>query len=941
MVEDPVPSPDPTQPALASPIALALLERVLCDRRDGVQRTGDDYVAMFPGHEDLVRNELARLTASMARGDDYRIGRYRVLETIGRGGQGTVYLGLDERLGRRVALKLLTGLGGSSDSNKQRFRREAQAASRLQHPGLCALLDADEHDGVPFLVMQHIDGRPLLQHLESLSTDHRRDAAVRLFERIARALHHAHENGFVHRDVKPANVLVTAAGDPIVIDFGLVRGLGAEDAGLTRSGELFGTPAYLAPEQILASSPLADRRVDVWALGVSLYEALAGRRPFTAPTYEALCRAITDEEPTDLRRVPTVGSDLSLVVATALAKEPASRYATAAAFADDLGRVLRGEPVLARPVTVWMRTRRWARRNRLLATFLVLAVVQLVVGAVVSTLFVQRGIQNREWERVADLRAVEHILAEAGAAAGPAPSRIPVYDAWLERADRLVARLPLHRRRLEQLRAEALPATAADLGEPALDDRLTELAAEAEFAGKVATLRARRDRYAADLAALPADAPDWQRIDATAWASLIETPLRFAEHAAARLSVRADEAATIRARQTERTRWRLPSEIAQSQHDQIEKLITLVERMQGTGPGTIADIRARRDAAAALQRRLDGEDAAAWRRCVDDVARVDSPYRGLRLRPIAGLVPLGIDDRSGLWEFWHIGTGPRPQWQGEPSGRGRVVLADAGDEGVVLVLVPGGVFTMGSSRPGEGLPNAEPRAQPAEWPPHEVALDAFLMGKYEITHAQWATHGDPDTTFFSPRVPSSMGVAIDRRHPATKMAWQQAHDFCTFHDLDLPTEAQWEYAMRAGRTTRFPTGDDPDSLLGHTNLFDITRLALYPGGSVAEIGQPGSFDDGFAETAPVGSFLPNGFGLHDLIGNAGEWCRDRFFFFEQRRVRPGDGQRGSLAANHERTARVSCYLLPAIYCRSAMRSYFLPDSSWPFLGFRVMRRLDP
>ncbi len=941
------PSHEPTHGNASSAIVVALLERVLLDRQKGGQRSVEDYVAAFPGHEDLVRTELARLASDgppAAATSQDRIGRYRIVDTIGRGGQGIVYLALDERLGRRVALKLLTGFGSSSLAAKERFRREAEAASRLAHPGLCALHDADEHEGVPFLVMHFVEGKPLLQHLADVPADARRAATIDLFERVARALHHAHEAGFVHRDVKPGNILVTAAGDPIVIDFGLVRSLDDGGAGLTRSGELFGTPAYLAPEQIRAGSPLADRRVDVWALGVSLYEALTGRRPFGAPTYEALCRVITDEEPTDLRGVPNIGTDLAVVVATALAKEPASRYSTAAALADDLAHVRAGEPILARPVTTWMRVRRWARRNRGLATLAALAVIQLVAGAVVSALFVMRGIQGREWERLADLRAVEHMIAEVDTDAWPVtPRQRARYDAWLDRAANLERRLPEFEQRLANLRSEALPAEAADFGDPADMPALADMEADIAFAEMVGPLTSRVDERFEQLQDLPEDAPDAVRLDATARVEGAKVMLRWASTVRDTLGTRRSAATALRDRQTRQQRWRFPDEVRQFQHEQLERLIAQTRRILVEGTGAVADIRERRSRAIALEERVTGEDAEAWRRCIADVARGDSPYHGTALAPIPGLVPLGTDEHSGLWEFWHMASGRRPSWKGENLGRGHVELGADGAEGIVLVLVPGGSFHMGASRPEEGLPNPDPRAQAVEWPPHEVVLAPFLIAKFEVTLAQWRTHGDPNVTLNAPGTRTNEGIEITGRHPATQMSYLQAREFCRRLDLDLPTEAQWERAVRGGTSTPYPHGADSASLVGCANILDAARVRAHP--ELAFQQAPdlshGSFDDGFAETAPVGSLRPNAYGLHDVCGNAAEWCRDRFFFYEQRTARPGDGQRGSLEANYERTARISAAQNSWIYCRSAMRSNVAPHSTWPFLGFRPSRSIDP
>jgi len=938
----------------SSVVALAILERLLIDRRHGVLRSGADYAAMFPGHEATVLAELARHAAAKTGGGaaDVRwIGRYRVLRTLGRGGQGVVYLAEDERLHRRVAVKVLTSLGGLPRVALARFRLEAETASRLAHPGLCTVYDIDEHDGVPFIAMQHVEGESLLRHCSALPVVERRHATLRLFERVAQALHHAHEAGFVHRDVKPGNILVTTTGDPIVIDFGLARSVDADAAGLTRPGELFGTPAYLAPEQILAQSPLADRRIDVWALGVSLFEVLSGgQRPFSAPTYEALCRTITDENPADLRRVAGIDSDLAIVVSTALAKDPAIRYATAADLAADLARARTGEPIRAKPVTAWMRTRYWARRNPALAASLAGTLLVLLLGTLVSMWFATRaGASAAEWARLADLRVVEQLQVEADVDLWPpTPDRLGQFRDWLARAEGLRQRLPEHRAHLERLRSHALPAMQADLagaGRPADRARLEEIAGDRTFAATSSTSLAERvarltgvvEARLSDGAAL--DPMDLDALRLALARELLERARVVTDNEAER----AVEEVALRNRLDERVVWRFATDEQQFRHDQMTALVAAVEALHEGSSGTAAGIRSRQSKATAMEARLAAEDAAAWLRCRDDVARADSAYRGLALEPIPGLVPLGIDNRSGLWEFWHVLTGDRPRWNGVPLGPGEVQLGSEAREGIVLVLLPGGSFFMGAAPPESALQNPDPRAQPTEWPPHAVSLAPFLLSKYEVTHAQWLTLANSNDSFLAPGTPSRVGVEIDARHPALSMTWQEAREFCRRLDLDLPTEAQWEYGCRAGTTSPFATGDTVESLLGYANLCDASRVRKYPAllnQSVIDV-RPVDFDDGWVETSPIGSLRANGFGLHDLCGNAAEWCRDRFYLYEERPPRPGDGLRGTVESNRERVARPSCMNLPDVYARSAARLNPMPEDRWPFLGFRPMRGLDP
>ncbi len=286
------------------------------------------------------------------------LGKFVKLETIGRGGMGEVCKAFDTELDRWVALKFLIG---SDPEDVARFKREAQTAARLSHPNIAAVYEVGDAADRPFIAMQLIAG-PTLSSLPR--TDRRALAA--LVRDAALAVHHAHERGVVHRDLKPANLMVEN-GRVFVMDFGLARRTGARTS---LSGAVVGTPAYMSPEQ--ARGEATDARSDVYSLGATLYELLAGRPPFEGPqVYEVLLRVIGVEP-----RPPGGDADLDTVVLKCLEKEPGRRYATAQALAEDLTRWLDREPILAHPPSLFYRLRkRLAKRKLPVALGIVLAVL--------------------------------------------------------------------------------------------------------------------------------------------------------------------------------------------------------------------------------------------------------------------------------------------------------------------------------------------------------------------------------------------------------------------------------------------------------------------------------------------------------------------------------------------------------------------------------------
>jgi serine/threonine protein kinase/WD40 repeat protein len=443
-----------------------------------------------------------------------RLGDFRIVREIGRGGMGVVYEAVQESLGRRVALKVLSFAGALDPRQLQRFLNEARAAACLHHSNIVPVHAVGSDRGTHFYAMQFIDGTNLAELLEqlrrergeagtvaasgplaspaaggqasrlsprpppasaptapqaALSTERagRADEHPRWVARVgaqaALALEHAHQQGIVHRDVKPSNLMLDAQGTLWVTDFGLART--EATVSLTLTGDLVGTLRYMSPEQALGRPVLVDHRTDVYSLGLTLYELLTLTPAFPGTDRQALLRQIIQDEPPSPRRLaPGVPVDLETIVLKATAKDPDQRYASAQELADDLDRFLDDRPILARRPSLAQRARRWGRRHRALAVALAASLAVLVVGALFGT--TGFAIKQRQWARDRDAAARQareaHYHALLNRTAALRLGRAPGYrqQAWDDL--KTAATLDVPCRDLEAIQAEAV----ACLGDP-------------------------------------------------------------------------------------------------------------------------------------------------------------------------------------------------------------------------------------------------------------------------------------------------------------------------------------------------------------------------------------------------------------------------------------------------------------------------------------------
>jgi WD40 repeat protein len=355
---------------------------------------------------------------------------YEILGELGRGGMGVVYKARQIKADRLVALKMVLHAGHADAEALARFKTEAEAVARLTHPNIVQVYEVGEYDGLPFFSLEFCAGGSLDRRLKQPLPA--REAAS-LISALARAVQAAHDAGVIHRDLKPANILLASGGRqspeggdatpdsgdgrpplagliPKIADFGLARKI--DEAGRTHTGQVMGTPSYMAPEQAAGRTHQLGPTADIYALGAILYDCLTGRPPFRAATVMETLQLVLSAEPVPPRTLqPGLPRDLETICLKCLHKEPEQRYRSAAALADDLQHYLNGEPITARPVGALERTWRWCRRNPAVASLLATVFVLLLVGSTVASILAVRA--SRKATEAESARAQERQRAEA------------------------------------------------------------------------------------------------------------------------------------------------------------------------------------------------------------------------------------------------------------------------------------------------------------------------------------------------------------------------------------------------------------------------------------------------------------------------------------------------------------------------------------------------
>ena len=802
--------------------------------------------------------------------------RYSVRERLGEGGMSRVYRLRDDKLHRDVAMKVSRrAMGGSSVDDLQRrplnrFLREAQIMGVLDHPGVVPVHDFGiDEEGRIFITMRLVEGedfQSVIDRVREGEPDWTLSRAVGLLLTVADTLAYAHEKGVVHRDLKPANVMIGTFGQVYVMDWGLAR----MDASVSdpESGE-----------------ELGDDSDDPW-------KTMSGQvlgTPAYMPPEQARGDIDAVGPPAD---VYSLGALLYHLLSGRMPYAPQSKDGSKAIL--EAVRVRPPIPIADAapdaPLELQAICRRAMQRRRAdrypnMQAFAA-DLRAYLEGRVV------RALESGPWPELRKWVGRHRAYALLGSAVLLAVVAGLIAVGWTEHENKLQILRLSDARELRLLRA-----ISDDLW-PAHPETVPRMEAWLEDAR---TLLGRLDRHRATL----------RRLEERA----VEVP-GSGSGAAVDMTVSFEE--------SEEEWW----------HENLSALVDDLESFGDPERGDVADVERRLEFARTIEARsVTGEDARGrWEeaaRCIADVEACPH-YAGLALAPQMGLLPLGADPDSGLWEFAVLQSGAAPERDPET---GRLAFDEL--SALVLVLVPGGEFWMGAQGEDPEAPGYDAQAYINEGPAHRVALEPFFLSKYEMTQAQWRRVAGESPSAFT------AGTYGDRSygemHPVEQVDWLACERVLRSLALVLPTEAQWEYAARAGTTTPWWSGSEDRSIVGTANIADAwCRDHDGPTGWAVEPW----LDDGYTYHAPVGSYRANAFGLHDTAGNLWEWTRDALGSYDLP-VRAGDGLRivPDETAESNRMHRGGAFSRPANQARVTARHDARPTLEYYNLGVRPAREL--
>ncbi|MFN0205210.1 MAG: SUMF1/EgtB/PvdO family nonheme iron enzyme [Planctomycetota bacterium] len=863
-----------------------------------------------PGENDPMLQKIAQHSSPNPR--------YTFKGEVARGGMGAILKVWDGDLRRNLAMKVILGTEQEQANNPDdpqrvaRFLEEAQVTGQLDHPGIVPVHELGvSPDGRVYFTMRLIHGRDFQTILELVKEG--KDGwnltrALNTIQRACEAMAFAHTKGVIHRDLKPANIMVGHFGETYVMDWGLAKVIGKAEPNFTKSkrvtssmdesgvktarrdaatkepgsayltldGEVLGTPCYMSPEQAHGKVQEMGPTADVYSMGAIVYHLLSGQMPYVEPGTNPSPYAVLDKvkkgPPRPLHELnQKLSAEIIAICEKAMSRDPAKRYIDMRAMAEDLRAYLEGRVVKAYATGALVEFKKWVLRNKATAAA-ILATILVAIGGLSLMLMQQK-------KHAKDLEGKNIAIKEES-------DKVSRANDKLEQANKDITaaknEAELNAKIARENEREAI-SNLSDYQRMSDVKRLNDLHEAAEQA----------------LAAYPPPRVKMQQwlIDAR------ELATKLPPHKAKLESLQkaiADKKDLASADEINELRW---------QYSVIGELVTGLSNII-TEKGVTARI-----LGALKLWDLTLSADSGWPETIVAIANTkETPaYGGLRIDPQYGLKPLGRDPKSGLFEFLQVETGAAPARDAD----GKFIITEA--TGVILVLVPGGTFDMGCVRPNpqnpKNSPNADDFAEVDEGPVHSVTLKPFFIAKYEITQQQWKrlTGEEPSWIYKDVKNPTVL--------PVSGINWEMCMAALPKVGLTLPTESQWEYAIRAGTTSVWFTGNTEKTLEGFGNL-------------------RGDKDGYMDSAAPVGTFKPNRFGLYDLAGNVWEWCFDEYKSYNASIAQSGNEAADTNDAKRRKVMRGGGYLAPATEARSGHRSFSHATYRMFDTGVRAARKVE-